>query len=235
MKMKMVSRVSPMSVGYVDEKWTELRHHFYKSSRGEYHVCGRSCDRTTSSSTICPVSKQCVRRKSDACIAPRVRQTKLNSIFSILWDFVMNGKRERLHKQALAKLRNGVYGSSSFETLVCVQREYHALTKSYYPYTWPEVLRHTIASQIQTLALMILRLYRTKSTGLSGYNLKSGAVELAYIISQGLTMNNAVIFDRNYFMLSALPPLENTRSTIRNKIMNFIRTSPGWNTIRSIC
>ena len=121
------------------------------------------------------------------------------------------------------------------KTLVCVQREYHALTKSYYPYTWPEVLRHTIASQIQTLALMILRLYRTKSTGLSGYNLKSGAVELAYIISQGLTMNNAVIFDRNYFMLSALPPLENTRSTIRNKIMNFIRTSPGWNTIRSIC
>lgn len=158
----------------------------------------------------------------------------MNGLFSIIWESIMDGRRASLHLKAMRTLRTRTYNQSSFETLVAVERDYHELTKSHYPYTWPEILRRNVALQVQTLAATIYSLYRTKSSGLSSYNLKKGVMELAHIISEGLTINNAIIFDKNYFMLSTLPPLENVRAPIRTNILNFIRTSAVWFDIRSV-
>lgn len=221
-------------VATMGERWKKLRHQFYKSDLGKYHVCGRSCDQTTNFSGKCPISNEYAHSRGDTCIPPRIVATKKNLIFTILWERIMDGTRKAIHLGALRSLSRVSFVGSSFEALVQIQRQYHAITKSHAPFTWPYLQRAKLAEMVQMFADIINDLYQTRTIRFSSYDFKGGVFHLAHIMSEGLSIQRVVIFDRNYMMLSALPPLRVSRSPIRTHIHKIIRQSKLWYDIRSM-
>jgi hypothetical protein len=216
--------------------WVKLRHHFYKSHDGEYHVCGDSCDRVTRLNSKCPISNQHVGRSK--CVPLTYERCKQTEIFSMVWNEIMNGRRNKLHKKVLRTLSKRSYEGSSFEVLLKVREEYHELTQSYFPFTWERVLKapnRLLAQEIEKLAVVVDTLYKSKIVNLSHHKYELTVMHLVRIIVEGVRLRqNIVMFYRNYFLLSALPPSLVERSQLRTSLLRSLRTSAQWRDIHRI-
>ena len=223
--------------------WECIRHNLYKSTSGEYHICGEKCDRASFPSWVCPVSRMNIKSRRIVTLRHNAIVSYENSIFSLLWMQIMNGEREKLHKSALIRIEDCEYEDchSAFGVLECIRSRYHKLTSSYHPYSWVSLLDDNSSSlrfELNKLAGGLHSMYQMKwmSSVRCNHSLTNITRVVARIVADGLLLRqNIVLFDRNYLLMSALPPAIRTkRCRIRKAILEHLRTTSDWVDIRSI-
>lgn len=223
-------------------RWECIRHNLYKSNSGQYHICGEKCDRASFPSWVCPISQMNIKSRRTVALRHNALESYENSIFSLVWMLVMNGQREKLHKSALITLEQREYDDchSAFGVLECIRSMYHKLTSSFHPYTWVSLLGDKsveLRFELNKLAAGLHSVYQMKwmSSIRCNHSLKDITWVLARIIADGLLLRqNIVVFDRNYLLMSALPPRKKKRCRIRKAIFAHFRTTSNWTVIREI-
>ena len=216
-------------------QWVKIRENFYKSDEGKYHICGRHCDKVPLMGCRCPISGMVIRKSHNVSVRAMSNHSKRNTIYSVLWESIMDGTRDKLHKQVITRLKSRKFSRRgslcSLEMLLLLESEYHRLNKSYAPFCWP-LLRsqpNVVSVSVDKIASLIEMIYANRSLNLVNFDFRETVRNLARIISEGVMLRqNIVMFPRNYLWVSLLPPPKDIRSSIRTKLLRLLRTSSSW-------
>lgn len=216
-------------------RWVKIRENFYKSDEGKYHICGRHCDKVPLIGCRCPVSGMVIRKTHGVSVRALSTHAKRNGIYSVLWESIMDGTREKLHNKVVTRLKSRKFArrgaTSSLEMLLLIESEYHKLNRSYAPFCWSlfKSRPNLISECVDEIAHLIEMIYANRSLNLVNFDFKETIRNLARIISEGVLLRqNIVMFPRNYMWVSLLPPPKDIRSSIRTKLLRLLRTSSSW-------